>query len=171
MKQIYKIIFAATIYIVAYVANVVAQTTFNKLIDYNRNESHILVSLTPVENGYITVCGTGNYELFGNMRCSLVTRFDTHGNVLYNAFVGDSTTYLFEGWENQKMIITDSGTFKYVFNKENLGAYICEFNDTLRVKSYTDLYYATDSSFVDENFVEFSYIDGYIYMERRKEIL
>ena len=169
MKQIYKIIFAATIYIVAYVANVVAQTTFNKLIDYNRNESHILVSLTPVENGYITVCGTGNYELFGNMRCSLVTRFDTHGNVLYNAFVGDSTTYLFEGWENQKMIITDSGTFKYVFNKENLGAYICEFNDTLRVKSYTDLYYATDSSFADENFVEFSYIDGYMYIYGEKK--
>ena len=146
-----------------------SQNIFNRIIDLNREYMHILVSLTPVDNGYITVCGTGNYELFGNMRCSLVTRFDTHGNVLYNAFVGDSTTYLFEGWENQKMIITDSGTFKYVFNKENLGAYICEFNDTLRVKSYTDLYYATDSSFADENFVEFSYIDGYMYIYGEKK--
>ncbi|MBO4614785.1 MAG: T9SS type A sorting domain-containing protein [Bacteroidales bacterium] len=169
MKRIYKIIFAATIYIIVCVENTGAQSIFNKLVDYNRNESHILVSLTPVENGYITVCGTGNEELFGNMRCSLVTRFDTLGNVLYHSFVGDPATYLFEGWENQKMIKTDSETFKYVFNKENMGAYICEFNDTLGVKSYTDLYYATDSSFANENFVEFSFIDGYIYIYGEKK--
>jgi len=164
MKRIHKIIFVASIYIITNVGNFYAQSTFNKLINYNRNENHILVSLTPVENGYITICGTGNEELFGNMRCSLVTRLDNMGNILYNTFIGDTSTYTYEGLENQKVIKTDYGTFKYVFPKEWLGASIYEFNDTLGIENSKTLYYDEDSLFVDENVIQFSYIDGYIYI-------
>ncbi|MBR4583275.1 MAG: T9SS type A sorting domain-containing protein [Bacteroidales bacterium] len=162
-----KIVLIAILYI-AGMSNSFSQNIFNRIIDLNRDYMHILVSLTPVDNGYVIICGTRNYDLFNDMRCSLVASLDDQGNYMYNAFIGDSLTYTWESDFWQKIIRTDDASFKYVFNKEYLGAYICEFNDTLGIKETNMLYYALDSSFTDENFIRFSYIDGYIYIYGEK---
>jgi len=162
-----KILWAITLYMIC-IGCLYSQTMFNKIIGLNRDYAHVFLSLTPLDDKYVMVCGTGNHDMFGNMRCALVTHLDNQGNSLYNAFVGDTATYTWESYFGQEIIRTGSASFKYVFNKENLGAYICEFNDTLGIKKTSMLYYAQDSSFTDENFVRFSYIDGYIYIYGEK---
>ena len=140
-----------------------AQTQFNKIIDYNREDMQILVSLTSFMDGYIAICGAGNVEQFDYRRCSMVTRLDSVGNVLYKTFIGDTLTNTYEGWYDQKIIINQD-RFKYIFNKKWVCAYICEFNDTLGLSNSKSLYYASDSTFYSEAIIDFSYIDGYIYI-------
>ena len=145
-----------------------SQIKFNRIINHNRDYMHILLSLTPIEDGYIIVCGTRNYDMFNNMRCSIVTRLDNQGSYMHNAFIGDESTYIWESDFGQEIIKLDNANYKYVFNKEHLGAYICEFDDTLGLKDTNMLYYATDSSLTNENFIRFSYIEGYIYIYGEK---
>ena len=140
-----------------------SQIKFNKIIDYNREDMQILVSLTPFMDGYIAICGAGNEEQFDYRRCSMVTRLDSVGNVLYKTFIGDTLTDTYEGWYDQKIIINQN-KFKYIFDKKWLCAHICEFNDTLCLLNETPIYYNNDSTFSGKTIIDFSYIDGYTYI-------
>ena len=98
------------------ISNLFSQTRFNKIINHNRDDMQILVSLTPFMDGYIAICGAGNEEQFNYRRCSMVTRLDSFGNVLHKTFIGDTQTSTNEGWYNQK-IISNQQKFKYIFDK------------------------------------------------------
>ena len=158
-----KIILIAILYTIG-IGVLYSQTMFNRIINYNRDDTHTLLSLIPVETGYIAICGTGNYDMFGNMRCSMVTKLDLNGICLYKTFVGDTQTDTYEGWNDHNVCINEHGNLKFVFNKKYLSAYICEFNDTLGVLSSKSLFFSEDSTLYDENFINHSYIDGYIYI-------
>ncbi|MBQ6276060.1 MAG: T9SS type A sorting domain-containing protein [Bacteroidales bacterium] len=144
-------------------SNLFSQTRFNKIINYNREDMQVLVSLTPFMDGYIAICGAGNEEQFDYRRCSMVTRLDSVGNVLYKTLIGDTLTDTYEGWYDQKIIIKQN-KFKYIFDKKWLCAHICEFNDTLCLLNETPIYYNNDSTFSGKTIIDFSYIDGYTYI-------
>ncbi len=141
-----------------------AQTQFNKIINYNRDDMQILVSLTPFMDGYIAICGAGNEEQFDYRRCSMVTRLDSIGNVLYVSFIGDTITDTFESVFSQKIIQNEYGGFKYIFGKNFYNITICEFTGSLDLLSEKSLYFNSDSTPTDEREGTFSYINGYTYI-------
>ena len=161
---LYKSIFLIIVLILSVSLECFAQTTFNKIVDLDRADTHILVSTTPTDFGYIIVCGTGNYELFEDRRCSLIAILDNIGNCTNKTFVGDSIADTYEGWFHQKTFITDSNTYKYVFNKKFVGACMYEFDSNLDIISSKTYYFSNDSTLKDAGFLSFSMIDNYMYI-------
>ena len=135
-----------------------SQTRFNKIVDLDRNAHHILVSVTPNDSVYIIVCGTDDYEQPGDRRCSLIATLDSCGVCLNKTVVSDSTTNIYEGWYHQKIYVTNNNTYKYVFDKHSLGAYICEFNDNLDIVGSKTYYFSNDSTLTDARFLTFSIV-------------
>ena len=144
--------------------NCMAQTRFNKIVDLDREAHHILVSVAPIDSVYIIVCGTDNYEQPEDIRCSLIAILDSNGVCVRNNIIADNTTEVYEGWFNQKVTITNSGTYKYVFTKKFLCAYICEFDRQLDIIGSKSIYFSNDSSLVDLQMSGFSSIDDYLYI-------
>ena len=145
-------------------SNLFSQTRFNKIINYNRDDMQVLVSLTPFMDGYISICGAGNEEQFDYRRCSMVTRLDSLGNVLYMSFIGDTLTDTFESVFSQKIIANEHEGFKYIFSKNFYNITICEFTSSLDLLSEKSLYFNSDSTPTNEKVGVFSYIDNHIYV-------
>ena len=144
--------------------NCIAQSKFNKVINPEHPSMNILVSTTPIDDGYILVIGSRYVEGFGNNRCSMVLKTDNFGNVIYRNFVCDSIVDVYEGWFDQKTIATNYGTYKYVFHKEWLCSYICEFDGQLNLIDSKSIYFSNDSSLVNVKMTGFSNIDDCLYI-------
>ena len=144
--------------------NCIAQSKFNKVINPEHPSMNILVSTTPIDDGYILVIGSRYVEVFGNNRCSMVLKTDNFGNVIYRNFVCDSIVDVYEGWFDQKTIATNYGTYKYVFHKEWLCSYICEFDGQLNLIDSKSIYFSNDSSLVNVKMTGFSNIDDCLYI-------
>ena len=138
-----------------------SQTRFNKIVDLDRNAHHILVSVTPNDSVYIIVCGTNNYEQPDDRRCSLIAVLDSTGTCISKSIVADNTTDVYENDFDQKIVITNHGTYKYIFVKEWLGAYICEFDEYLNIINSRTIYFSNDSSLVNVKMPGFTNIDDY----------
>ena len=141
----------------------IAQTKFNKVINPEHPSMNILVSTTPIDDGYILVIGSRNVEGYGNNRCSMILKTDNIGNVLYRNFVCDSSVNVYEGWFDQKIIATNYGTYKYAFHKEWLCSYICEFDEQLNPICTKSIYFSNDSSLVNVKMTGFSNVDDCLY--------
>ena len=153
--------------------NVFAQSNlsrFNKIINLNRGAHHILVSLTPINNKYIIVCGTDNYEQPDDRRCALIAVLDSTGTCINKSIVADNTTDVYENDFDQKIVITNHGTYKYIFVKEWLGAYICEFDEYLDIINSRTIYFSNDSSLVNVKMPGFTNIDDYLYIPASTKI-
>ena len=144
--------------------NCIAQSKFNKVINPEHPSMNILVSATPINDGYILVIGSRYVEGFGNNRCSMVLKTDNYGNVIYRNFVCDSIVDVYEGWFDQKTIATNYGTYKYVFHKEWLCSYICEFDGQLNLIDSKSIYFSNDSSLVNVKMTGFNNIDDCMYI-------
>ena len=147
-----------------------SQTRFNKIVDLDRNAHHILVSVTPNDSVYIIVCGTNNYEQPDDRRCSLIAVLDSTGTCISKSIVADNTTDVYENDFDQKIVITNHGTYKYIFVKEWLGAYICEFDEYLNIINSRTIYFSNDSSLVNVKMPGFTNIDDYLYMPASTKI-
>ena len=147
-----------------------SQTRFNKIVDLDRNAHHILVSVTPNDSVYIIVCGTDNYEQPDDRRCSLIAVLDSTGTCISKSIVADNTTDVYENDFDQKIVITNHGTYKYIFVKEWLGAYICEFDEYLNIINSRTIYFSNDSSLVNVKMPGFTNIDDYLYMPASTKI-
>ncbi len=150
--------------------NCFAQTKFNKIVDLDRNAHHILVSVTPIDSVYIIVCGTDNYEQPDDRRCSLIAVLDSSGTCISKNIVADNITDVYEGDFDQKIVITNHGTYKYIFVKEWLGAYICEFDEYLDIINSRTIYFSNDSSLVNVKIPGFTNIDDYLYIPASTKI-
>ena len=139
---------------------VFSQTRFNKIINCEREEMHLLVSVSALEDGYVLLAGTSNVDGFENNRCSMIMKLDENGNMLYNNFICDSTESVYEGWYNQKIHISHDGNYKYVFYVAHKGALLCDFNNTLDILSKEILPFDT----INQQFLSFSYIDDALYI-------
>ncbi len=147
-----------------------AQTRFNKIVDLDREAHHILVSVTPNDSVYIIVCGTDNYEQPDDRRCSLIAVLDSTGTCINKSIVADNTTDVYENDFDQKIVITNHGTYKYIFVKEWLGAYICEFDEYLDIINSRTIYFSNDSSLVNVKMPGFTNIDDYLYIPASTKI-
>ena len=147
-----------------------SQTRFNKIVDLDRNAHHILVSVTPNDSVYIIVCGTDNYEQPDDRRCSLIAVLDSTGTCINKSIVADNTTDVYENDFDQKIVITNHGTYKYIFVKERLGAYICEFDEYLDIINSRTIYFSNDSSLVNVKMPGFTNIDDYLYIPASTKI-
>ena len=141
-----------------------AQTKFNSIVDLNWDANNILVSITPKDSNYIIVCGSNNYEMFGDRRCSLIAILDNNGNCINKTFVGDSEVDTYDGRYNQEAILTNQSSIKYVFSKEYKCIYVCEFDDNLNVINSESIYHSSDSSLLDNKVPGFNNIDNYLYI-------
>jgi len=150
--------------------NCLAQNIFNKIVNTDHQSMNLLVSTTPIDSGYILVIGSGDVDGYGYNRCSMILKTDNMGNVLYRNFVCDSIVDVYEGWYNQKIIVTNFGTYKYIFLKELLGVYICEFDEHLDIINSRTIYFSNDSSLVNVGMMEFSCIDDYLYIPASTKI-
>ena len=150
--------------------NCLAQNIFNKIVNTDHQSMNLLVSTTPIDSGYILVIGSGDVDGYGYNRCSMILKTDNMGNVLYRNFVCDSIVDVYEGWYNQKIIVTNFGTYKYIFLKEWLGVYICEFDEHLDIINSRTIYFSNDSSLVNVGMMEFSCIDDYLYIPASTKI-
>lgn len=52
-----------------------SQIKFNIVSDFGHREMQVLFSVTPLEEGYVIVVGTGD-ELYGDNRCSMIVKTD-----------------------------------------------------------------------------------------------
>ena len=150
--------------------NCMAQTRFNKIVDLDREAHHILVSVTPNDSVYIIVCGTDNYEQPDDRRCALIAVLDSTGTCINKSIVADNTTDVYENDFDQKIVITNHGTYKYIFVKEWLGAYICEFDEYLDIINSRTIYFSNDSSLVNVKMPGFTNIDDYLYIPASTKI-
>ena len=141
-----------------------AQSKFNKIINTGHQTMNVLTSTTPIANGYILVVGTGDVAGYGYNRCSMILKTDVEGNVLYRNFVCDSIVDVYEGYFNQKIIVSDYGTYKFVFHKEWLCSYICEFDEQLNIIDTKSIFFSNDSSLMNAKMYGFSNIDDYLYI-------
>lgn len=111
-----------------------AQTRFNIVSDFGHRDMNILNSITPLDEGYIIVAGTGNHQ-YNDNRWSMVVKIDDEGNKLYSTFIGDTQYDVFEGGVSASSIYTtEIGTYKFVFNiGPGIQILSYEFNDRLQI--------------------------------------
>ena len=110
------------LFIVIYVfcGNLFPQNTYNKMLNFNRSENHLLVSLTPVNGDYLIVCGTHTNIDNNRKRSSLVAKIDSGGNIINHNYVIDSIYDVYEGnIAINNFYITTNNTYKYVFDGHN----------------------------------------------------
>ena len=148
--------------LVAFEFGCYAQSKFNSIVDLNWDANNILVSITPKDSNYILICGSNNYEIFGDRRCSLIAILDNNGNCINKTFVGDSEVDTYDGRYNQEAILTNQSSIKYVFSKEYKCIYVCEFDDNLNVIDSESIYHSSDSSLLDNKVPGFNNIDNYL---------
>lgn len=141
-----------------------SQEKFNKVIDTGHESMNILVSTTPIGNGYILVVGSEDVDGFGDNRCSMVLKTDLEGNVLHRNFVCDSVADVYEGWYNQEAIVLSDNKYRYVFSKKSKCAYICDFDANLVLIDTTSIYFSASNPNAIANIAGFSYIDDYLYI-------
>ncbi len=93
-----------------------SQTKFNIVSDFGHREMQVLFSVTPLEEGYVIVVGTGD-ELYGDNRCSMIVKTDIEGNKLYSTIVGDHMYDVYETtYGGSSVYVTEAGTYKFIFN-------------------------------------------------------
>ena len=115
MKKFSDIIYI--ILLVVFGTNCQAQTKFNIVTDFGHREMNIFNSITPLDDGYIIVVGTGNDTLFNDNRCSMIVKTDVEGNKLYSNFIGNIQYDVYESIvSGSSVFVTDDNTYKFIFN-------------------------------------------------------
>ena len=111
--------FSNIVYIIILVVlgiNCQAQIRFNIVTDFGHQEMNVFNSITPLEDGYIIVVGTGNPQ-FGDNRCSMLVKTDNEGNKLHSTFIGDAQYNVSEGLVSVNSVYASNvGTYKFTFN-------------------------------------------------------
>ncbi len=132
------------LFIVIYVfcGNLFPQNTYNKMLNFNRSENHLLVSLTPVNGDYLIVCGTHTNIDNNRKRSSLVVKIDSGGNIINHNYVIDSIYDVYEGnIAINNFYITTNNTYKYVFDGHNQKFILCEFDTALQIERKVEYEY------------------------------
>ena len=132
------------LFIVIYVfcGNLFPQNTYNKMLNFNRSENHLLVSLTPVNGDYLIVCGTHTNIDNNRKRSSLVAKIDSGGNIINHNYVIDSIYDVYEGnIAINNFYITTNNTYKYVFDGHNQKFILCEFDTALQIERKVEYEY------------------------------
>ncbi len=122
-------------------SNSFTQTRFNIVTDFGHQDMNILNSITPLEEGYILVVGTGNHQ-YNDNRWSMVVKTDNEGNKLYSTFIGDAQYDVFEGGVSASSVFTtEAGTYKFMFNiGPDIRLLSYEFDDSLRILDTTRIF-------------------------------
>ncbi len=130
--------FSNIVYIIILVVlgiNCQAQMRFNIVTDFGHQEMNVFNSITPLDDGYIIVVGTGNNTLFNDNRCSMIVKTDVEGNKLYSNFIGDIQYDVYESFvSGSSVFVTDDNTYKFIFNigpDKKLLSY--EFDNSLQI--------------------------------------
>ena len=78
------------LFIVIYVfcGNLFPQNTYNKMLNFNRSENHLLVSLTPVDEDFLIVCGTDSIVDLNRKRCSMVAKINRREHYVSKLYYG-----------------------------------------------------------------------------------
>ena len=115
--------------------NCQAQTRFNIVTDFGHREMNIFNSITPLDDGYIIVVGTGNNTLFNDNRCSMLVKTDNEGNKLHSTFIGDAQYRVSEGLVSVNSVyVSNVGTYKFTFNiGPNIKLLSYEFDENLQI--------------------------------------
>ena len=132
------------LFIVIYVfcGNLFPQNTYNKMLNFNRSENHLLVSLTPVNGDNLIVCGTHTNIDNNRKRSSLVVKIDSGGNIINHNYVIDSIYDVYEGnIAINNFYITTNNTYKYVFDGHNQKFILCEFDTALQIERKVEYEY------------------------------
>ena len=136
------------LFIVIYVfcGNLFPQNTYNKMLNFNRSENHLLVSLTPVDEDFLIVCGTDSIVYLNRKRCSMVAKINREGNIMYQNYIMDTIYDVYEGRvsANEFCLISDN-KYKYTFDGDNHKFILCEFDTTLNVVKRVDKEYNNPS--------------------------
>ena len=136
------------LFIVIYVfcGNLFPQNTYNKMLNFNRSENHLLVSLTPLNKGILIVCGTDSIVDSNRKRCSMVAKINREGNIMYHNYIMDTVYDVYEGRvsANEFCLISDN-KYKYTFDGDNHKFILCEFDTTLNVIKRADKEYNNPS--------------------------
>ncbi len=137
------------LFIVIYVfcGNLFPQNTYNKMLNFNRSENHLLVSLTPANDNYLIVCGTHTNIDNNRKRSSLVAKIDAGGNIINYNFIIDSIYDVYEGRvSSNEFYLPNNNSYKYAFDGDNRKFILCEFDSVLNVTHRVDKEY-TNMSF------------------------
>lgn len=100
--------FSNIVYIIILVVlgiNCQAQMRFNIVTDFGHQEMNVFNSITPLDDGYIIVVGTGNNTLFNDNRCSMIVKTDVEGNKLYSNFIGDIQYDVYESFVSGSSVL------------------------------------------------------------------
>lgn len=136
------------LFIVIYVfcGNLFPQNTYNKMLNFNRSENHVLMSLTPVNDDYLIECGTRTIIDNNRIRCSMVAKVDSDGNIMHRTFIMDSIYGVYEGtYATNDFFINQNDTYKYVFDAEHHKFILCEFDSVLNIIKRADKEYINNS--------------------------
>ena len=132
------------LFIVIYVfcGNLFPQNTYNKMLNFNRSENHLLVSLTLVNEDFLIVCGTDSIVDLNRKRCSMVAKINREGILLYNNYIMDSVYDVYEGRVSaNEFFLLPNNKYKYVFDGDNRKFILCEFDTALNVIKRADKEY------------------------------
>ena len=138
MKSI--VILLLTVFV--FCGNLFPQNTYNKMLNFNRSENHLLVSLTPVNEDFLIVCGTDSIVDLNRKRCSMVAKINREGILLYNNYIMDSVYDVYEGRVSaNEFFLLPNNKYKYVFDGDNRKFILCEFDTALNVTKRADKEY------------------------------
>ena len=132
------------LFIVIYVfcGNLFPQNTYNKMLNFNRSENHLLVSLTPANDNYLIACGTHTNIDNNRKRSSLVAKIDSGGNIINYNFIIDSVYDVYEGRVSaNEFHFLNNNSYKYAFDGDNRKFIFCEFDSDLNVTQRVDKEY------------------------------
>ena len=153
MKSI--VILLLTVFV--FCGNMFPQNTYNNILNLNRDVNHVLVSLTPVNEDYLIVCGTRTIIDNNRKRCSLVAKIDSGGNIINYNFIIDSTYDVYEGSiSSNEFYLPNNNSYKYAFDGNNRKFILCEFDSVLNVTRRIDKEY-TNMSFYQNTLGSFMY--------------
>ena len=152
MKSIVILILTVFVFCV----NIFPQNTYNNILNLNRSENHLLVSLTPVNGNYLIVCGTRTINN-NRKRCSMVAKIDAEGNIISSNYVVDSVYDVYEGRVSaNEFYLPNCNSYKYTFDGDNRKFILCEFDSVLNVIQKTDNDYI-NTSFYQNILASFMY--------------
>ena len=157
--------FSNIVYIIILVVlgiNCQAQIRFNIVTDFGHQEMNVFNSITPLEDGYIIVVGTGNPQ-FGDNRCSMLVKTDNEGNKLYSTFIGDAQYNVSEGLVSVNSVYASNvGTYKFTFNiGSGIKLLSYEFDEDLQILDTVTI--KTDSTARTKKLCSV-YTEDYIYI-------
>ena len=157
--------FSNIVYIIILVVlgiNCQAQIRFNIVTDFGHQEMNVFNSITPLEDGYIIVVGTGNPQ-FGDNRCSMLVKTDNEGNKLHSTFIGDAQYNVSEGLVSVNSVYASNvGTYKFTFNiGSGIKLLSYEFDEDLQILDTVTI--KTDSTARTKKLCSV-YTEDYIYI-------